>query len=113
VTRDRKPSAQTAAVLVALAADPTNWRYGYDLCRETGLKAGSLYPILIRLADRGQVEAAWEQEPPPGRPARHMYRLTAAGVALATSVPSTVPAGAQPVPGPVPRVRPVPQLGGS
>jgi PadR family transcriptional regulator, regulatory protein PadR len=111
VTRDRKPSAQTAAVLAALAADPVGWRYGYDLCRETGLKAGSLYPILIRLADRGQVEAQWEQETPPGRPARHMYRLTATGLALAEAAA----AGPAPTPARHPSLRPqpVPRLGGS
>jgi PadR family transcriptional regulator PadR len=33
-------------------ADPAVWRYGYDLCQQLGLKAGSMYPILMRLADR-------------------------------------------------------------
>ena len=28
---------------------PTGWRYGYELIRETGLKPGALYPILVRL----------------------------------------------------------------
>jgi DNA-binding PadR family transcriptional regulator len=70
-------------VLAALAADPAAWRHGYDVGLRTGLKAGSLYPILIRLADRGLLEAQWESDPPPGRPARHLYRLTPAGVELA------------------------------
>jgi len=39
---------------------------------------------LIRLADRGLVEACWQDEPAPGRPRRHLYRLTAAGLASAT-----------------------------
>jgi DNA-binding PadR family transcriptional regulator len=38
-----------------------------------------MYPILIRLADRGLLETCWESEHVPGRPARHLYRLTAAG----------------------------------
>jgi hypothetical protein len=71
-------------VLRALAADPAAWRYGYELGRQVGLKAGSLYPILIRLADRNLLETCWET-PPPGRPARHLYRLTAAGLELATA----------------------------
>jgi PadR family transcriptional regulator, regulatory protein PadR len=75
----RRPSAQTAAILRALAGDPDRWRYGYDLCTELGLQAGSMYPILIRLADRGLLETSWEAERVPGRPARHLYRLTAAG----------------------------------
>ncbi len=76
--RNRPPSPQTVNVLLALAADPARWRYGYDLGSEVNLKAGSLYPILVRLADRGLLETSWE----PGvesRPPRHLYRLTGAG----------------------------------
>lgn len=83
MARSRTPSPQTIAVLAALAADPAAWRHGYDLGLRTGLKAGSLYPILIRLADRGLLEARWESAPPPGRPARHLYRLTPTGLELA------------------------------
>ena len=77
--RNRPPSAQTIKVLRALAADPAQWRYGYDLATEVHLKSGSLYPILVRLADRGLLESAWEPGP-AGRPPRHLYRLTAAGL---------------------------------
>lgn len=76
--RNRPPSPQTVNVLLALAADPARWRYGYDLATEVNLKSGSLYPILVRLADRGLLETSWE----PGvdsRPPRHLYRLTGAG----------------------------------
>jgi len=78
VQRNRFPSPQTVSVLRALAADPARWRYGYDLVTEVNLKSGSLYPILVRLADRGLLETSWE----PGvdsRPPRHLYRLTGAG----------------------------------
>jgi PadR family transcriptional regulator PadR len=71
------------SVLVALSATPSGWRHGYDIAKDTGLKSGTLYPILIRLADRGLVEACWESEQPAGRPRRHLYRLTAQGVAQA------------------------------
>ena len=77
-------SAQTLLVLAALCDEPSQWRHGYALAKQTGLKSGTLYPILIRLADRGLVEACWEDEPQPGRPRRHLYRLTAAGLARAT-----------------------------
>ena len=86
MTRTRRPSPQTIAVLAALAADPAAWRYGYELGQEVGLKAGSLYPILIRLCDRGLLEAAWEADPQPGRPARHLYRLTGEGLEWAAAV---------------------------
>lgn len=85
----RALSAQTRSVLDALVAD--EWRHGYDIAKATGLKSGSLYPILIRLADRELVEACWEQDAPEGRPRRHLYRLTAAGVA-ARAVPARKPA---------------------
>src|SRR5262245_32080518 len=84
MSRSRRPSAQTISVLLALAKQPTTWRYGYDLCQQLGLKAGSMYPILIRLADRGLLETAWETDPPMGRPPRHLYRLTGLGRALAS-----------------------------
>lgn len=86
MTRSRRPSPQTTAVLDALAEVGTGWSHGYDLCRRLDLKAGTLYPILLRLADRGQVETSWEQEVPRGRPPRHLYRLTAAGFSLRESL---------------------------
>ena len=78
-------SAQTLAVLAELCATPTRWRHGYGIARDTGLKSGTLYPVLIRLADRGLVEACWEDEQPAGRPRRHLYRLTPEGLATATA----------------------------
>ena len=41
----------------------SEWRHGYSLAKQTELKSGTLYPILIRLADRGLVEACWQDEP--------------------------------------------------
>jgi PadR family transcriptional regulator PadR len=82
----RRLSPQTAAVLAALAADPSTWRYGYELGQQVGLKAGTLYPILMRLSDRGLLEASLETNPPPGRPPRHLYRLTGVGVRLAEAM---------------------------
>lgn len=94
MARNRPPSPQTITVLRALAADPARWRYGYELGTGTGLKAGSLYPILVRLADRGLLEAMWEEGAPQGRPPRHLYRLTPQGreLAAATAATSAAPA---------------------
>lgn len=78
--RVRRPSPQTVKVLEALAADPSAWRYGYQLGLEIGLRSGSLYPILVRLCDRDLLEAKWEDGPPPGRPPRHLYRLNSRGL---------------------------------
>jgi len=76
-------SPQTIMVFDALLQAGDRWSHGYDLARHTGLKSGTLYPILIRLADRDLVTARWEDDPPVGRPRRHLYRLTADGVATA------------------------------
>ena len=78
----RRPnsSRQTENVLAALLADSGRWRHGYDLGRETGLKSGTLYPILMRLEQQGWLEEQWEEQPDPGRPRRHLYRLTGLGV---------------------------------
>ena len=72
MTVSRRPSSQTVRVLGALASDPLAWRYGYELGGEVGLRSGSLYPILVRLADRGLLDATWEADsarrPPPAPP---------------------------------------------
>ena len=94
MTRIRRPSAQTVAVLQALAETPDRWRYGYDLCTELGVLAGSMYPILIRLADRGLLETSWETEREASRPPRHLYRLTGAGRAYVASLATVAPAPA-------------------
>jgi PadR family transcriptional regulator PadR len=85
--RNRPPSAQSIRVLRALAADPARWRYGYDLATEVQLKSGSLYPILVRLADRGLLETSWEQGL-DSRPPRHLYRLTSAGREFVAALPA-------------------------
>src|SRR5215469_7004621 len=92
MTRRAEFSAQTLSVLAALCAEPREWRHGYGIARETGLKSDSLYPILIRLADRGLVEARWEEGEPAGRPRRHLYRLTSEGLAIATTALSAAQA---------------------
>ena len=88
-------SAQTLSVLAALCAEPREWRHGYGIAKDTGLKSGSLYPILIRLADRGLVEARWEEEQPAGRPRRHLYRLTPDGLAQTRAALADAPTPAR------------------
>jgi PadR family transcriptional regulator, regulatory protein PadR len=93
----RRPSPQTMAVLLQLGEQASGWSYGYDLCRTLGLKPGTVYPILIRLAERGMVETAWEQAAPQGRPARHLYRLSSAGTAFLAGLRTTRAAAAKDV----------------
>ena len=75
-------SGPTVSVLCALCEEPSQWRHGYALARETRLTPGTLYPVLIRLAARGLVEACWQEEPRAGRPRRQLYRLTADGLTV-------------------------------
>ena len=56
-------SVQTLSVLAALCTEPVGWRHGYGIAKETGLKSGSLYLILIRLAERGLAAAAVRANP--------------------------------------------------
>jgi len=60
--------------------------------KEAGLLSGTLYPLLMRMSDQGLVEAEWRQPAQPGRPARHVYRLTATGLALAQASEMRAPA---------------------
>jgi PadR family transcriptional regulator, regulatory protein PadR len=75
-------SPQTALVLAEFLSDEQEWRYGYDISRSTGLKSGTLYPILMRLAEHRLLETSWETVA-VGRPPRHMYKLTKDGLRYA------------------------------
>lgn len=74
-------SRQTLRVLEQFVEHPTLWRYGYELSRETGLKSGTLYPILMRLAEYSLLETRWVTTE-EGVPPRHTYRLTPKGLEL-------------------------------
>jgi PadR family transcriptional regulator, regulatory protein PadR len=70
---------QTLKVLEQLLKRRNDWHYGYALARETGLQSGTLYPILIRLAEHGWLETKWTDPDRLGVPPRHTYRLTNTG----------------------------------
>ena|ERR1700722_274012 len=87
--RPPNASRQTHVLLAALLEQPRAWRHGYELAKETGLTSGTLYPLLMRLSDQGLLDARWQDSDQPGKPPRHMYRPTAAGLALAREQRST------------------------
>ncbi len=87
MVRNRALSAPARNVLALMAEAGSGWHHGYDLCRQAGIKSGTLYPLLIRLEAQGHLEAEWQAPAEPGRPARHAYRLTAAGLRLARDNP--------------------------
>jgi PadR family transcriptional regulator PadR len=85
-------SPQTLQVLDAFLSAPTDWTYGYDISRNTGLKSGTLYPILMRLAERKLLDTSWETAE-IGKPPRHLYRLTPDGMRFARQHKPARPAG--------------------
>jgi DNA-binding PadR family transcriptional regulator len=88
-------SPHARALLAALIAAGNRWSYGYELTSLTGVRSGTLYPLLIRLETQGYLEAEWQQPAARGRPPRHAYRLTAAGRQLARAE-AAAPDGAVP-----------------
>lgn len=98
MVRSRALSGHARALLAALAETGADWRHGYDLARATGLRSGTLYPLLIRLESQGYLEAEWQPPAAAGRPPRHAYRLTAGGRELARREAAAGPA-------PKPRLR--------
>ncbi len=91
----RKPSPATLKLLRALAVQPDARRYGYELMQMTGLASGTLYPILMRLSDNGLLVSEWERLEHNGRPPRHLYRLSAGGLAFTRSYAAEQPGLAQ------------------
>ncbi|MEA3141183.1 MAG: PadR family transcriptional regulator, regulatory protein PadR [Gammaproteobacteria bacterium] len=81
--RPPNASRQTHQLLAVLLEQPRSWRHGYELAKETGLKSGTLYPLLMRLSEQGLLQSRWTQSDQPGKPPRHLYRPTVAGLSLA------------------------------
>jgi DNA-binding PadR family transcriptional regulator len=79
MVRARSFSRHARALLAQLLSAGDGWSYGYELSSVTGIRSGTLYPLLIRLERQGYLEAEWQQPVVAGRPPRHAYRLTAAG----------------------------------
>ncbi|MBL4855111.1 MAG: PadR family transcriptional regulator [Robiginitomaculum sp.] len=83
MARRKNISKQTRIVLAMLLHSPQKWQYGYEISKITLLKSGALYPILMRLHEQQFLEATWRESDQPGRPPRHIYRLTSSGISLA------------------------------
>lgn len=49
--------------------------HGYELIQRTGVKSGTLYPLLRRLEERGLVVSEWEEPELRDRPARRYYMI--------------------------------------
>jgi len=81
----RALSRTALEVLAAFHQAPADPQYGLQLMKATGIKAGSLYPILQRFEDDGWIEAEWEDVDPSqqGRPRRRLYKMTGLGQQVA------------------------------
>lgn len=72
----------TAIVLQLLARAPEEGLYGLTVAKHSGLKTGSVYPILVRLVGAGWCEGYWEDADTAiteKRARRRYYRLTELG----------------------------------
>jgi len=73
-----KATRATKKVLTAFMDRPGEELHGFALLSETGLRSGTLYPLLIRLENLGWLQSRWEENDAPG-PRRRLYRLTGMG----------------------------------
>lgn len=66
---------------MALLANPTSRRWGYELSKESGVRSGVLYPMLTRMLDQGWLTDGWEDPTSieEKRPPRRYYELTDEG----------------------------------
>lgn len=72
---------RTAQVFRLFYEDPNRARYGYDLMKVTGMKSGTMYPILAFLESQGWIDGHLEDIDPvkAGRPRRRGFVLTPEG----------------------------------
>lgn len=68
-----------------MIAGPERDHHGTDLCDETGLSLGAVYPVLARLEALLWVDSGWEEprSREQGFPRRRYYRLSKDGLARA------------------------------
>jgi len=81
MSREPQLTPQVVAVLETMLEDPAEPWYGFELCKEAGLRSGTIYPLLARLERAGWLKSSWEELDPSeaGRPPRRLYRLTGEG----------------------------------
>lgn len=79
-------SPQAIALFSEMIDGANQWRHGYDLMTEIGIKSGTLYPLLIRLTESGLLESSWRESNSNRRGPRHVYRLTQDGLSFAQNL---------------------------
>ena len=69
----------TAIVLYCVAH---GYSHGFDIIDVSGLKSGTVYPVLRRLEDAGLLKSRWERAErahAEQRPPRRIYQITGSG----------------------------------
>jgi DNA-binding PadR family transcriptional regulator len=74
-------SGPTLKLLTLLLESPQEGRSGAAISKATGLRSGTMYPLLQRLEIAKWIEGKWEDVDPTvvGRPKRRLYKLTRSG----------------------------------
>lgn len=78
--KTRRLSREAAVILRLFVSSPRRSWFGLDLIRSTDLVAGTVYPILHRLEQRGLLVSEWEvagKAFEESRRPRRIYKLTA------------------------------------
>jgi DNA-binding PadR family transcriptional regulator len=77
--KDEVKLTHTSALVLKVISGGCN--YGFDIMERTGLRSGTVYPILRRLEESGLIVARWEPEAAQQlqRPQRRYYKLTRGG----------------------------------
>ena len=81
-----------ALILSALEAGTG---YGLDVIERTSLSAGTVYPALRKLEEKGHIAGHWEEASGAhreGRPARRYYRITPEGEAALAAAKAQIAA---------------------
>jgi len=65
-------------VLEVFANNPNDWYTGADICNKTKLRSGVVYPLLIRMEERGWLKCKLEEN--TQYPRKHYYQITRGGV---------------------------------
>ncbi len=84
----------TYATAMVLQALDRGYRYGFDIAEATGLRGGTVYPILRRLEDAGMARSQWEKvqiSRDQGRPPRKYYTVAPAADELIATARARYP----------------------
>jgi PadR family transcriptional regulator PadR len=72
----------TVQVAMALLEDHRGKHWGYELSKKSGVRSGTLYPMLTQMLEKGWLSDGWEdpQTITEKRPPRRYYEVTDLGL---------------------------------